>query len=60
MGNGAGFLFLFQNVRSPKQPACCVVAVYGRATLSASGCLPEATGGAWLRPCFFEQPAKGS
>ena len=40
----------FQNIKKPYAFCCYAVAVYGRATLSASGCLPEAIGAAWLRP----------
>ena len=43
----------FQNVKNCQVSCCYVVAVSGRATLSASGCPPKAIGAAWLRPQLF-------
>ena len=58
-GSGAGFLFRFQNVRSPKHPAFTLRHRPGAAP-SSPWLAPAAKGAAWLRPCVYEQDAKGS
>ncbi len=45
-------------VRSSRHSAVTFSAASGRATLSASGCLPKAIGAAWLRHWFLLQNAK--